>query len=83
MKMIVNTKTKQQEKRVKNFLADFDIEFMMVEEEEAIYKTALPKPLTKKEKQILDNLSQSVDFINKQKKGKVKAKPLNQLLNEL
>ena len=83
MKMIVNIKTKQQEKRVKNFLADFEIEFMMFEEEEAIYKTALPKPLTKKEKQILDNLSQSVDFINQQKKGKVKAKPLNQLLNEL
>ena len=83
MKLIVNTKTKQQEKIVKNFLADLDIEFMMLEEEAAVYKTASPKQLTKKEKRILDNLSQSIDFIDKHKKDKVKAKPLNELLNEL
>jgi hypothetical protein len=83
MKMIVNTKTKKQEKEVKNFLGNLDIEFTMVEEEAAVYKTVPQKHLTKKEKQILENLSQSVDFVNKHKKGKVKAKPLNRLLNEL
>jgi hypothetical protein len=83
MKMIVNTKTKKQEKAIKTFLEDLDIEFSMVEEEAAVYKTAPNKQLTKKERQILENLSQSVDFVNKHRKGKVKAKPLNQFLNEL
>jgi hypothetical protein len=83
MKMIVNTKSKKQEKAILIFLKDLDIEFTMVEEEAAVYKTSPTKHLTKKEKQILENLSQSVDFVNKHKKGKVKAKPLNQFLNEL
>ena len=82
MKIIVNTKSKKQEKVIKAFLEDFDIPFTMVEEETAVYKTSPTKQLTKKEKQILENLSQSVDFVNKHKKGKVKAKPLNQFLNE-
>jgi hypothetical protein len=38
---------------------------------------------SKREKQILNNLSQSVNFVNKHRKGKVKAKTLSQLLNEL
>ena len=81
--MIVNTNSKKQEKVIKTFLEDQDIKFTMVEEEAAVYKTSPTKQLTKKEKQILENLSQSVDFINKHRKGKAKAKPLNQFLNEL
>ena len=83
MKLIVNTKSKKQEKAIKTFLDDLDIKFSMVEEESAVYKTSSTKQFTKKEKQILENLSQSVDFVNKLRKGKVKAKPLNQFLNEL
>ena len=83
MKMIVNTKSKKQEKVIKTFLEDLDIDFLMVEEEAAVYKTSPTKQLTKKEKQILENLSQSVDFVNEHRKGKAKAKPLNQFLNEL
>ena len=83
MKMIVNTKSKKQEKVIKTFLDDLDIEFSIVEEEAAVYKTSPTKQLTKKEKQILENLSKSVDFVNKHRKGKVKAKPFNQFLNEL
>jgi hypothetical protein len=83
MKMIVNTTSKKQEKVVKTFLDDLDIEFSIVEEEAAVYKTSPAKQLTKKEKQILENLSKSVDFVNKHRKGKVKAKPFNQFLNEL
>lgn len=83
MKMVVNTKSKKQEKAIKTFLEDLDIEFSMVEEEAAVYKTSSPKLLTKKEKQILENLSQSVDFVNKHRNGKAKAKPLNLFLNEL
>jgi len=83
MKMIVNTKSKKQEKAIKTFLEDLDIEFSMVKEEASVYKTSSSKQLTQKEKQILENLSESVDFVNKYRKGKVKAKPLKQLLNEL
>lgn len=83
MKMIVNTKSKKQENAIKTFLDNLDIEFSMVEEEAAVYKTSPTKQLTKKEKQILENLSKSVDFVNKHRKGKVKAKPFNQFLNEL
>ena len=83
MKLVVNTKNKKQEKMVQTFLAGHDIEFSMVQEEEPVYKTSPKKQLTKKEKQILDNLSQSVDFVKKYGKSKQKGKTLNQLLDEL
>lgn len=82
MKVIVNPKTKKQEKAVKTFLADLDIEFTVAAEDAAIYKTTTSKKLTAKEKKILDNLDQSVDYVNNYRKGKTKAKSLNQLLNE-
>ena len=81
--MIVNTNSKKQEKVIKAFFEEQDIAFTMVEEDAAVYKTASTKQLSKKEKQILENLSKSVDFVNKHRKGKVKAKPFNQFLNEL
>ena len=83
MKMIVNTNSKKQEKVIKAFFEEQDIAFTMVEEDATVYKTASTKQLSKKEKQILENLSKSVDFVNKHRKGKVKAKPFNQFLNEL
>ena len=55
----------------------------LVEEDAAVYKTSPKKKLTEKEKQILDNLSQSIDFVKKYSKGKTKTKSINQLLNEL
>ncbi len=39
------------------------------------------KSLTRKEKKILHDLGQSVDFVNKYKKGETKTKSLKQLLN--
>lgn len=84
MAIIVNIKTKKQEKVVKEFLNELDIEFQTIAEEDAAtYKTAPKKPLTQKEKKILKDIDQSVDFVIKYKKGKLKAKSLNQLLNEL
>jgi len=86
MKLIVNPKTKQEEKALKTFLEDNLIDYMKLEEEAAIYqtkKTAKAKQLTKKEKKILHNLDESIDFVNKYKTGKAKAKSFNQLLNEL
>ena len=83
MKLIVKTHSKKQEKAVKEFLDDHDVEFTVVNEEQAVYKTTPKKVLTKKEKQVLDGLSQSVEFVKKYSKGKVKAKSINQLLNEL
>ncbi len=66
--MIVNTRSKKEEKAVKTFLDNLDIEFTTVEEEAALYKTSTKK-LNKKEKKILDDLSQSVDFVNIHRKG--------------
>ncbi|MCA6379787.1 MAG: hypothetical protein IM574_01850 [Cytophagales bacterium] len=39
--------------------------------------------ITFKEKQLLTDIEESVGFINKYKKGKVKAKSINELLDEL
>ena len=58
-------------------------ESSIVEEDAAVYKTSPKKKLTGKEKKILDNLSESVDFVNKYSKRKTKVKSINQLLNEL
>ena len=80
---MVKPKTKKEEKIVKAFLDSLDIPFTKAEEEEAPYKTSAKKTPAKKEKKILDNLDKSVDFVNKYKKGKVKAKSFNQLLDEL
>ncbi len=83
MKLIVNPKNKKQEKAVKDFLEGTAIDFTIAEEDAAEYKTTPKKTHSKKEKDILENLEQSVDFVNKYKKGKTKAKSLKQLLNEL
>jgi hypothetical protein len=83
MKLVVNPKTKKQEKAVKEFLDDLHIEFTMAEEEQSVYKITPKKQLTKKEKDILNNLSQSVDFVKKYNKRKSNTKSINQLLNEL
>lgn len=82
MKLIINPKTKKQEKVVKEFLDGLHIEFAMAEEDQAVYKTTPKKRLTKKEKEILDNLTQSVHFVKKYNIGKARAKSFNQLLNE-
>ncbi len=39
--------------------------------------------LTAKENRILTELDEAVDFVNKYRKGEVKAKSFNQLLNEI
>lgn len=84
MAIIVKTKSKKQEKAVKDFLNNHDIEFQTYAAEEAApYIIKSSKKKTAKEKQILNNLDQSVDFVNKYKKGKIKSKSFNQLLNEL
>jgi hypothetical protein len=82
--IIVNIKNKKQAKIVKDFLNQLDIEFQTIAEEEAApYKIIPKKTLTSKEKKILKDIDQSVDFVIKYKKGKGKAKSFNQLLNEL
>lgn len=83
MKLIVIPKNKKQEKAVKNFLEGSAIDFTIAEEDAFVCKAAPKKTHSKKEKNILDSLEQSVDFVNKYKKGKTKAKSLKQFLNEL
>lgn len=84
MPLIVKPKTKKQEKALRTILTEMEIDFItLAEEEQAEYKTSGRKSLTLKEKKILENLEQSVDFVNKYKKGKSKTKSLKQLLDEL
>ncbi|MBK6935538.1 MAG: hypothetical protein IPH18_00570 [Chitinophagaceae bacterium] len=71
MKLVVNTKNMKQEKMIQAFLAGHAIEFSMVQEKPQFIKPLLKKQLTKKGKQILDNLSQSVDSVKKYSKSKV------------
>lgn len=83
MKLVVNPKNKKQEKKLKEFLAESAIDFTIAEEEAAVYKTAPKKAYNNKEKEILRNLDQSIDFIKKYRKGKTRSKSIKQLLNEL
>lgn len=77
MRLIINTKTKKEEKVVKDFLTSRDIDFQTKAEEDAApYKSKPKKTLSQKEKNILNNLDESVDFVKKYKKGKTKAKSL-------
>lgn len=41
------------------------------------------KPITKEKAQQMEELKEAVDNLNKIKEGKMKAKPLNELLNGL
>ena len=81
MTLTIKPKTKREEKVVKAFLKSLDIAFSKVEEEQAPYITRKTKSTGKKE--LLNDLERSVEFVQKYKKGKVKAKSLKQLLNEL
>ena len=83
MALVIKLKTKAQEKAVKAFLDKNDIDYSKVEEDVAPYRIRTKKAHTKKEKEILQELQESVEFVNKHKKGKVKAKSLKQLLDEL
>lgn len=48
MKLVVNPKTRKQEKAVKEFLDNHDVEFTVVNEEQAIYKTTPKKAFPKR-----------------------------------
>jgi len=82
MKLIVKPKTKQQEKDIKTFLENHSIDYTKLEEDAAIYrtrKTTKEKQLTKKEKNILQNLDESVGFVNKYKRGRAKTNLVNEI----
>jgi len=83
MAFVIKTKNKQQEKAVRAFLDKNDIGYSKVEEEKVAYANRTKKLHGKKEKAILKELEESIEFVNKHKKGKVKAKSLKQLLDEL
>ena len=83
MAFVIKIKNKQQEKAVKTFLDENDIDYSKVEEDAFAYTNRTKKQHSNKEKAILKNLEKSIEFVNKHKKGKVKAKSLKQLLDEL
>jgi hypothetical protein len=80
MTLIVTPKTKQQAKVVKAFLDTLSIVY---EEENGEDRVVNVKKGKKKKAQILEDLSASVGFVKQYRAGKVKAKSINQLLDEL
>lgn len=72
--LILNVK----DKRKLPFLKELLKQMKFVE----VVDSEVRKPLNKK-KQFLNNLDQAVDFVNEYKEGRTKAKPFNQLLDEL
>jgi len=70
--IIIKVKNKRKVAFVKELLSQIDFIEVLSE-----------KPSATKKKQLLNDLKESVDFVNQYKKGKTKSKSLKQLLNEL
>ena len=70
--IIIKVKNKHKVAFVKELLSQIDFIEVLSE-----------KPSATKKKQLLNDLKESVDFVNQYKKGKTKSKSLKQLLNEL
>jgi hypothetical protein len=89
MKLIVNPKTKQQERKVKNFLEGHSIDYIKLEEEATVYetrKTTPKKPITKKERtkdKLIEEITEAINEVRLIRSGKKKARNAEEFLNEL
>lgn len=85
--IIVKTKNKKQEKVVKDFLESRDIDYSsVVQEDAAVYTTKKPakhKKNSKAKEKLIAEIKEAVRQINLIKQGKLKARPLQELLDEL
>ena len=85
--IIVKTKNKKQEKAVKDFLKRQDIDYSPVVQEDApVYRTrkkAIQKPTNKAKEKLIAEIKEAVKQINLIKEGKLKARPVQELLDEL
>jgi len=85
MKLIVNPKTKKQEKEIKSFLEDHSIDYIKLEEETGVYQTrkiTKAKQPAKKEK-LISEIKEAVGEMKLIRSGKKKARSAEEFLNEL
>ena len=85
--IIVKTKNKKQEKVVKDFLESRAIDYSsVVQEDAAAYTTKKPirhKKNSKAKEKLISEIKEAVRQINLIKQGKLKARPVQELLDEL
>lgn len=85
--IIIKTKNKKQEKIVKAFLESQDIDYSsVVKEDAAVYTTkkkAEPKKNSKAKERLITEIKEAVKQVNLIKQGKLKARPIQELLDEL
>lgn len=85
--IIVKTKNKKQEKVVKDFLESRAIDYCSVTQEDAaVYttkKTVKHKKTSKAKEKLIAEIKEAVRQINLIKQGKLKARPVQELLDEL
>jgi hypothetical protein len=85
--IIVKAKNKKQEKAVKEFLESRDIDYSSVVQEDAVvYKTrkkVRPEKNSKAKEKLIAEIKEAVKQVNLIKQGKLKARPVQELLDEL
>jgi hypothetical protein len=85
--IIVKTKNKKQEKVVKDFLESRAIDYSsVVQEDAAVYTTkkiVRRKKNSKAKEKLIAEIKEAVRQINLIKQGKLKARPVQELLDEL
>ena len=85
--IIVKTKNKKQEKALKDFLESQDIDYnSVVQEDAAVYttkKAASPKKNSKAKERLIAEIKEAVRQVNLIKQGKLKGRPIQELLDEL
>lgn len=85
--IIVKTKNKKQEKVLLAFLESQDIDYSsVVQEDAAVYTTpkkAVPKKNSKAKEKLIAEIKEAVKQVNLIKQGKLKARPIQELLDEL
>jgi hypothetical protein len=85
--IIVKLKNKKQEKVVKDFLKNQDIDYSSVVQEDAVaYRTGKKiraKKNRKAKERLIAEIKEAVRQINLIKQGKLKARPVQELLDEL
>lgn len=86
--IIIKTKNKKQEKVVKDFLESQDIGYSSIAEEDAaVYTTKKKKKASQKnskaKERLIAEIKEAVKQVNLIKQGKLKARPIQELLDEL
>ncbi len=85
--IIIKTKNKKQEKALLAFLESQDIDYSsVVKEDAAVYTTkkkVAPKKNSKAKEKLIAEIKEAVKQVNLIKQGKLKARPIQELLDEL